>query len=352
MSLVAERIRQRIREQGPMTFGHFMQEALYGEEGYYARSDLPIGRAGDFVTGSSYSPLFGQATARLLRRLDRLFGQPADFFEAGYGDGTHLSAVIEALGETRDRRIWAWDQSPRSVPEPARAIENLEAIGEGEVQGLVFSYELFDALPVHRLVGRPGGLGELWVALSDSGEFRFEEGEVSDPRLTSLLGDAATQLEPGQIVDLAPGWQPLYRRLADRLGRGLLVTFDYGFERKRLLDPRVRLHGTLACYRNHRVHRNPFEEVGHQDLTAHVDFSALRAEGEAAGLETLAFTRQARWLGACDIFEDLATAPQVQRLEAATLLDPGGMGEEIRVLVQGRHCEGEKLFDLKLLVSG
>jgi SAM-dependent MidA family methyltransferase len=351
MSSPGERLRQVISSSGPIPFASFMEEALYGEGGYYTRSDLAIGRDGDFVTGSSYSPLFGEATARILRRLDGVLGRPADFLEAGYGSGVHLRAVLATMGGEDPRRVWGWDRRPRSLPAPARSIGRLDEIGEQVVDGLIFSYELFDALPVHRLIRRQVGLGELWVDLGEDDSFRFVEGELSEPALSRLLPDGGNSLEPGQIADLAPGWQPLYRQLAERLGRGLLVTFDYGFECERLLDSRVRYLGTLACYRHQRVHRDPFIQVGEQDLTAHVDFSSLRTAGEQLGLETIAFTPQARWLGASGIFEGLAGAEPERRLEAMTLLDPGGMGEEIRVLVQGRGVDPGELFDLETLTG-
>jgi SAM-dependent MidA family methyltransferase len=159
------------------------------------------------------------------------------------------------------------------------------------------------------------------------------------------LGDAS--LAPGQIADLSPEWAPLYAALARRLGRGLLVTCDYGFPRAQLLDPRIRRHGTLACYRRQTVHRDPFADVGAQDLTAHVDFTALIQTGEAAGLATFALTRQALWLSACGLFDDLADAPAATRREAIALLDGEGMGEEIRVLVQARGVEPERVLDAR-----
>ncbi len=315
-----------------------MEEALYGEGGYYRREDVPIGEAGDYVTGSSFSPLFGRATSRLLRRLDQALGRPADLFEAGYGTGAHLANV------DGERRVLAWDRIARTVPAGVERFERLEDVGT--VEGLVFSYELFDALPVHRLIGCDGGVGELWVDLEGDG-FIWKEGELSDLALPGLLGGAV--LQAGQIADLAPGWVPLYAELARRLGRGLLVTCDYGFERERLLDVRIRQHGTLACYTRQRVHRNPFVLVGEQDLTAHVDFTALRQAGEAAGLKTVAFTRQALWLTACGLFEDLEGAGPEARQEAMALLDGEGMGEDIRVLVQARDVEVGEVLDLRML---
>jgi SAM-dependent MidA family methyltransferase len=196
------------------------------------------------------------------------------------------------------------------------------------------------------LIGREGGVGELWVDLDGEG-FTWREGELSDPALPDLL--SGTVLQPGQIADLAPGWVPLYTELARRLQRGLLVTCDYGFERERLLDVRIRQHGTLACYSRQRVHRNPFVLVGEQDLTAHVDFTALREAGEKAGLTTVALTRQALWLTACGLFEDLQDADPEARQEAMALLDGEGMGQDIRVLVQSRDLEAREVLDLRML---
>jgi SAM-dependent MidA family methyltransferase len=328
----------------PLPFAAFMEKALYGEGGYYRRESLAIGEDGDFVTGSSLSSLFGRATARLLQRLDPVLGRSAELLEAGYGTGAHLGHVLSSL-EEKGRRVRAWDRVPRPVPAGATPIADLSEVPDGTIEGLIFSYELFDALPFHRLVGRAdGSVGELWVDRGEDGGFAWREGELSDPSLLDLLRDPDARLQPGQVADLAPGWAPLYGELARKLGRGLLVTCDYGYERERLLDPRVRMHGTLACYSRHRVHRNPFVLVGEQDLTAHVDFTALRQAGEAAGLTTFDFTRQALWLAACGLFEDLQEAPPETRLAAMALLDGEGMGEDIRVLVQTRGIDSAEVL--------
>lgn len=342
------RLRERIDREGAVSFAIFMEEALYGEGGYYRRRELAIGEAGDYVTGSSLSPLFGRATARLLARLDRALGGRAELLEAGYGSGNHLAAVVAALAGGPARRLRAWDRVERAPPSGVEPVGDLSDVAEGGVDGLVFSYELFDALPVHRLLGRgDGSLGELYVTLDGEEALAWREGDLSDPALADLLGGEG--LAPGQVADLAPDWAPLYRRLARRLARGLLVTCDYGFERRRLFDPRVRRHGTLACYSRQRLHRNPFVLVGEQDLTAHVDFTALREAGEGEGLATVALTRQALWLTACGLFEDLREAGAEERLAAMALLDGEGMGEDIRVLVQSRRIDPAGVLDLSLL---
>jgi SAM-dependent MidA family methyltransferase len=348
------RLQSLIRAQGPIPFAVFMEEALYGEDGYYRREDVPIGETGDYVTGASLSPLFGRVTARLLGRLDGPLGKPAEMFEAGFGTGVHLENVVSTLlDRAMGRRLRAWDRVARRVPAGVEQVGSLEAIGEGEIEGLIFSYELFDALPVHRLVGREdGSVGEMWVDLDKDGAFAWREGDVSDPDLLALLKNPDISLQPGQVADVAPGWGPLYGELARCLGRGLLVTCDYGFERERLFDPRARRHGTLACYTRQRVHRNPFVQAGEQDLTAHVDFTTLIRAGEAAGLTTVALTRQALWLTACGLFEELQSADLATRHGAMALLDGEGMGEEIRVLVQAKGIDLAAVLDLDVLGGG
>lgn len=330
-----------------------MEEALYGERGYYRQDRFPAtppaasGEGGDYVTGSSFSPLFARSTARLVRRLDETLGRPADYLEVGYGGGVHLGHLAVALApeSAEGWRLLAYDRVPRPVPPGVERIEDLAAIAERSLDGLIFSYELFDALPVHRLLGRAdGSLGELWVEQDAAGAYTWREGELSDRALADLLRNPDVSLEPGQVADVSPAWGPLYAELARRLGRGLLVTCDYGFERAQLFDPRVRRNGTLAAYSRQRVHRNPFVLVGQQDLTAHVDFTTLIQAGEAEGLETIALTRQSLWLTTCGLFEELEGAPRGTRLEAMALLDGEGMGEEIRVLVQGRGVEREDLL--------
>src|SRR6476659_9022555 len=115
------RLQSLIRAQGPIPFATFMEEALYGEGGYYSREDVPIGEAGDYVTGASLSPLFGRVTARLLGRLAKALEKPAEMLEAGFGTGAHLESVVSTLldrapSSGRPRRVRAWDRVARSVP--------------------------------------------------------------------------------------------------------------------------------------------------------------------------------------------------------------------------------------------
>jgi SAM-dependent MidA family methyltransferase len=339
---VEKRLRECIRVRGRVPFAEFMDTALYGEGGYYDRRSLGIGPGGDFVTGSSTSPHFGRTTANLLESLDAELARPAEYLEAGYGGGEHLAAVLSSLDgvdRAAGRRVLAWDRILRPVPRGGAALSALEEIEAGSIEGLIFSYELFDALAVHRLVRRGSTLRELWVE-EDEGEFSWREAELTDERLLLWNLD---ELVEGQVVDVTLQWGDLYAELARRLGRGLVVSCDYGFTRERLVDARVRMHGTLACYRRHRVHRNPLIDVGRQDLTAHVDFSSLIAAGEAEGLETVGLFRQAEWLAATGLLEDMDQRTPEERIEIMGLMNLEGIGEEIRVLVQARDIDATRV---------
>jgi len=320
-----------------------MEEALYGQGGYYDCDDPAIGPGGDFITGASASPFFGRMTARLLTALGEELPGPADYLEAGYGGGQHLRAMVGALEDEEglvERRILAWDRIERAVPAGVVAVRDLEAVAARSISGLVFSYELFDALAVHRLVRRGDELRELLVGERD-GCFEWLEGGLADPDLHVWnLPD----LVEGQVIDVTPQWAAVYRDLAQRLDSGLVVTCDYGFSRHRLFDVRVRRHGTLACYRRHRVHRDPFVDFGRQDMTAHVDFTTLIEAGEAEGLETVGLFRQAEWLAGIGLLEGMPDRSPEERIEIMQLMDLEGMGEEIRVLVQARGVDPAKVL--------
>ena len=330
-----ERLKGRIRLDGPLSFITVMEEALYGEEGYYARDHLPITPEGDYLTGST-QPLMAKVTLNVLKRLDLLLGYEADYWEVGYGNADHVGYLASF---EPDRRWTANDRVRRPLPSGVD-FRALEAVPDRSLQGLIFSYELFDAFPVHRLMRVDGELREMKVGLRGDSALEFVEGEM-DTALEDLAGKPPWHA--GQIVDWTPEWGRFYGEMAKKLAKGILVTIDYGHEWGRLVDPRVRLEGTLTCYRDHRAHRRLLEDLGRNDLTAHVDFTALRCAGESQGLITLGFMRQAEWLVRGGIFAELEGASIRRKTEAMTLLDPLGMGHDLRVLIQGIGVERSDL---------
>ena len=198
--------------------------------------------------------------------------------------------------------------------------------------GWIFSNELYDALPVARVVGTGKGLAELRVGLDRD---RFAWIPVpAPPPLEEHLATFHVGLEEGQVAEIRPSAGPLHRHLARALARGRLVAFDYGHRTRTLYHPAARPFGTLAVHSRGRRGGDPLENPGATDLTAHVHWDDLVAAGEAEGLATDGIFRQGRYLAASGVM-DLARDER-EKWRAFRLIDPEGMGEEISVLVQSK----------------
>lgn len=341
MSL-SERLRGTIEREGPISFYDFMRAALYDpEEGYYARG-AAIGEGGDFLTSPHVTPAFAAALARLFAIEAQELEGPVDFVEAGAGEGRFLGDFAYAVSrldpELHARlRLTAIEASEggrralaaRGIAPAPRVLPEADGLEAG-LSGWIFSNELYDALPVVRVVGAEDGLQELRVGW-ESGRFVW----VASPAAASFrehLGRFGITLEPGQKGEIAPDAGPLHRRLARSLERGSVVTFDYGHPARILYHPFARREGTLAVHRGGRRGGNPLERPGEQDLTAHVNWDALLAAGEAEGLRAERLTRQGMFLSEIGILDFVRS--EAEKWRVFRLVDPEGMGEDISVLVQ------------------
>jgi SAM-dependent MidA family methyltransferase len=307
-----------------------MEEVLYHPElGYYSSPQPRIGAKGDFYTASDLDPLFGQLIARYLNRLS---GGAADFTIVELGAGKGLLAR-DILAE-RPFRYLILERS-RSMREHQRQLLsawNVEWIDElpAEVCGCILSNEFFDALPVHRFVGRDDGVKELFV------DEAFNEVELPPTPAAGFT------LARGQVVDVSFDARLWLRRIAQSLRCGFHLAIDYGYLRDEFFaQPR----GTLMCYRRHQAHENPYIHIGDQDITAHVNFSDLIEEGETAGLKLVKLSSQKDFLvelGILDEMQKLAyagDAASLQRLlRLKNLIVPDRMGSRFRVLVQEKHA--------------
>jgi SAM-dependent MidA family methyltransferase len=343
-----ERLRERIAREGPISFLDFMDAALYNpEEGYYARG-AAIGEGGDFVTSPHVSPAFAGALARLFAfDADRLGPGPFDFVEVGAGDGRLLEQLTLWLAtldsELHSRlTVTAVEASAagrealraRGIQPTPRILAGVDELPEGSVSGWIFSNELYDALPVARVVGSAEGLRELRVGIDARGEgFAWVEAPAP-PSLAEHLGGVGVTLQPGQVGEIAAGAEALHRRLARSLARGSLVTIDYGHPARILYHPFARPNGTLAVHRGGRQGGDPLLSPGEQDLTAHVNWDVLIRAGEREGLRVERLVRQGIYLAEAGVF-DFATT-EAEKWRVYRLVDPGGMGEEISVLVQSK----------------
>jgi SAM-dependent MidA family methyltransferase len=311
------RIRDEIAAAGPMTFARFMELALYDPDaGYYATGgeagDAGPGRAGDFLTAPEAHPIFGWTIARRLERLWEELGRPEPFVvrEHGAGGGALAVAILHGLRRTnsplRDAiRYQAIDVSPRATTALATRIEAeglqgfVEPADARPAPGAILANELLDALPVHQVVGGPDGeVRERFVTAADDASaenpLAFTTGAPSTPALAARLASEDVRLEPGQVAEVCLALEDWVANATRPLERGLLLVIDYGAEARDLYRPTR--GSTLRAYHRHRVHGDPLVAIGRQDLTAHVDLTALDRAARAAGLTPGTATTQARYL--------------------------------------------------------
>jgi SAM-dependent MidA family methyltransferase len=334
---LVERLRAEIAATGPITFARFMQRALYEPAlGYYTTSRAGPGRSGDFLTAPATHPIFGWALSRQLDELWKLLGEPDPFVvrEHGAGSGALAAAILEGL-----RR----DDSPLADAIRYETVEVGDDHSAGPVVGAVIANELLDALPVHRVVSRDGTLRELYVDWSGD-RFLEREGDVSTPRLEERLRDEGVTLAPNQHAEISLALDEWIARAAAELDRGMLLLIDYGYPAAELYSA-GRAGGTLLAYVRHRAHDDVLRNVGRQDLTAHVDVSAVERAAERAGLQRIGVTTQAEFLVALGIGE-LLSAIQADpstsmesylglRSSVVRLLDPAATGR-FAVMAFGR----------------
>ena len=353
------RIHEEIAQVGPLTFARFMDLALYDPDGgYYRGAAARPGRDGDFLTAPEAHPIFGAALARAVADAWDRLGRPAKFVLREYGAGTGAlgAAILEGLRAERPDLAATIAYQPVEV-ETARLdaiAARFEAAGlasalerthaDYAIEGVILANEVLDALPTHRVVQRAGVLREVHVGSVD-GAFVDAEADPSTPALTSRLANDAVTLADGQRAEICLAVDGWIAATATGLGRGVVLLIDYGYPAAELYDPIRRREGTLRAYLRHRVHDDPYVHVGRQDLTAHVDITAVERAAIAAGLTHLGTTTQAEFLVGLDtegllraIQADPATTMEdylAVRSALVRLLDPAAMGR-FRVMAFGR----------------
>jgi SAM-dependent MidA family methyltransferase len=334
---------------GWIPFADYMQLALYAPGlGYYTGGAAKFGPAGDFVTAPSLGPLFAQTLARQVAELVQHSAPHILEFGAGSGElaGELLAelarlgcpidsySILEPGAELRDRQRAT---IARLAPEHAAKAAWLDRLPE-HFHGVMIANEVVDAMPVHAVAWRDEGIFERGVAF-EAGRFIWAE-RAAAGRL--LAAAKALQIAPpyaSEIALVARGW---VSTVAASLELGALLVIDYGFPAREFYHPQ-RSTGTLMCHYRHFAHADPFLYPGLQDVTAHVDFSALAAGAKAAGLDLLGYANQSNFLVNCGITEVLerSNPADIKRFApiAATaqkLLSPAEMGELFKVLCVGR----------------
>lgn len=355
---LVERIRAEIERDGPITFARFMDLALYDPNGgYYRSSSARPGRGGDFLTAPETHPIFGAALARAVDEIWQRLDRPSPFVirEHGAGDGVLAASVLAGLRASGSGLVEAVRYQPVEI-DPRRVeafTANLTGAGFGSavepadatpITGLVLGNEVLDALPVHRVMQRGPELREILVGLAED-RLADVEAAPTTPALAARLTVEGIKLADGQRAEICLALDEWVSRAAAGLGRGALLLIDYGYPATELHDPIRRRDGTLRAYLRHRVHDDPYVHVGRQDLTAHVDVTAVERAAGAAGLVHLGTTTQAEYLVGLGteallraIQEDPGTTTEsylAVRSGLMRLLDPGAMGR-FRVMGFGR----------------
>ncbi|MCA1669517.1 MAG: SAM-dependent methyltransferase [Thermomicrobia bacterium] len=358
-------IRAAIAEAGGrLPFAHYMALALtHPVHGYYASGRGAPGREGaDFLTAPETSPYFGRCLAVQVAECWRLLGEPPAFnvWEQGAGTGTLARALLEALREIEPgayaaTTYWLDDASAASL---ARARETVAAHADHVawgapaigVTGIMLANEFADALPVHRVRVAHGELEEAYVVW-DNHVVGFAEkwDSPSTAALAKTLVAEHTLLEDGQVAEICLALSPWMAAVAQRLTTGYVVVIDYGDVAPALYRLGRFLEGSLMCYHRHTANRAPYRHVGEQDMTAHVDFTALEQAAHAAGLRTLGLTTQAAFLASLGLGELLYAATQQatdavryiqQRNAVVRLIEPSAMGRN-RVMILGNNVPME-----------
>jgi SAM-dependent MidA family methyltransferase len=378
---LAERLRERIAREGPITFRDWMAAALYDERGgYYRRSDLTRwGHAGDYRTSPERTPLFAATFARYFASLHEQLGSPTRWtiYEAGAGASDFARVALETLSadfpHVFNSTRYCIEEINQHTSAEARAklapyldrvefrhVDDSAARRAHEIVtddvGVIFSNELIDAMPVHRVVQRGERLLELCVGLDAFGKFTWIEREPTPPRLAEHFARLRVTLAEGQRAEVNLDCEEWLARAASMFARGFVVTVDYGASATDLYDPRLRPDGTLRAFRSHVLSENLLADPGGQDLTATINWTQLNAIGREAGLETVMFERQDKFLlriGAVEQLELMCARAESEgerarlRTGAREMILPGGMGESFQVLVQ-KKCPAGDSFSASL----
>ena len=354
----SERLARRVREEvaqagGAIPFSRFMELALYAPGlGYYAAGKHKFGDAGDFITAPELGSVFARCLARQCRQILQALAD-GEILEAGAGSGAlaaDLLLELEALGrlperylilelsnELRDRQAQTLRRKAPHLLKRARWLDAMPA----DFRGVILANELLDAMPVERFKVTDSGVRQLYVAWEND-RFVWREKPAED-RIRARIEPLA--LSPGytsEINFMAEAWT---RSAADALKHGAMLLVDYGFPRAEYYHPQ-RTGGTLMCHYRHRAHDDPLVLVGLQDITAHVDFSAIAAAGTDAGLHLLGYASQAAFLIGSGLEPLMASSdPEDARAHLALtqqvkkLTSPHEMGELYKVIAFGRGVE-------------
>jgi SAM-dependent MidA family methyltransferase len=362
---------ERIRNGGPITFAEYMESCLYHPEfGYYSRSSDR--RPADYYTSVDMSPMFGRLIARQLNEMWLILGRPNRFTVAEFCSGAGILALqildfsrdeLPGFYETIDYRAIEVSAKRQDVAKSVLAghisaghASILSEMAEAIADGCVLTNEFLDALPVHRVVMEDGNLWEIYVdAVEDA--LIERKLQVSSPEVREYFRQQQVELGEGQQAEAALCGCAWIEDIGRRLSHGFVLTIDYGREARELYDEH-HMSGTMLAYWQHRASEEFYRLPGEQDLTAHVNFTALDLWGRKSGFLRTGLTSQTNFLlslvrefSFADLkAEGAGEAGQIRaRFQFKSLIFPEGMGETFQVMVQHKGIAQPVLTGLKPL---
>lgn len=365
-------IADRVRAKGRITFAEYMAACLYEPGlGYYTSPGRKVGTEGDFYTSITVHATFGRVLAREIAAMWRSMDCPADFtlVEAGAGHGRLACDIMDFLTEQQPEcyaaaKLVLVEQEPSLAEAQATLLSSHSSklswlspaeLTEFRFSGVLYTNELLDAMPVHRVLMTPEGLKEIYVTFEDD-QFQDCADTPSTPELAAYLERYGIPLHPGQEAEVSLTGLAWFEDVAATLQHGFVLTIDYGWPKAELYSPQRSL-GTLLCYFKHTVEDNPYQRLGQQDITTHINFSTLIERGEELGLKPLWFGEQSRFLMSSGVIEeleaieasDLTEKEKLQlRLTIKRLIMPeGGMGNTFKILVQSKGVLEPRLACLR-----
>lgn len=369
------RISKQIKRQGNLPFSKFMEMALYTPElGYYSGSLQKIGRGGDFITAPEVSPIFSRCIARQAAQVLSGLSEP-NIIEFGAGQGTMAKDILlelQAMGQeihryfileiSADLKQRQKEQLQHALsPELFTKVVWLESLPKTPISAVILANEVLDALPFERIRIEPDRALQGFVAYDENKQsFVWDYQNITENRLRTftnrLIKHIGEVSELGYETEINLNTKPWLKSLAEILSAGMVLLIDYGYSRHEFYQP-ARVMGTLRCHYQHRAHGNPFFYPGLQDITAHVDFTAIAEDAFDAGFKVAGYTTQAHFLMAsgllemsvdhnADISEQVRTAQQIK-----TLTLPDEMGETFKVIALTKDVSealiGFKIRDLR-----
>jgi SAM-dependent MidA family methyltransferase len=358
---LAQRLRERIKREGPISFSDWMAAALYDpDDGYYCRVDLPKwGREGDYRTSPERTSLFAATFARYFAGLHEQLGSPLawSILEAGAGGGTFAQGALQTLRDSFPKVFAATTFVIDEVSPTSRRVvqERLQSFGD-RVQlktvdelkisaGIVFANELLDAFPVHRVKLHEGVLKEFKVTLGDDESFEWllsAPDAALSSKLENYFNDAGIKPREGQVVEVNLQIEEWLGRVAESIDSGYVIVVDYGAESESLYSSMNNQTGTLRGFRRHQFVDDLLADPGGHDLTTTVNWTVVKSVATRLGFEVVEFERQDQFLLQAGFLEQLETESGAAGSEAEGLrlstaaremILPDGMAASFQVLV-------------------